>query len=89
MRGVYPIEVEKTLATTPTWRRPRSAWTTNSTASRLAAFVVASPPSARKPQAYLKQPGQPQVPRDIAVLDELLRGVPARSAHQLQSRVGS
>ncbi len=60
---------------------------------RLAAFVVLKPGISATPETlkqHPRQPGQLQVPRDIAVLDEPLRGITGKILRtELQSRVGS
>lgn len=93
--NIYPIEVEKTLATHPDVAEAAVIGVDDQQyGQRLAAFVVLKPGVSATPET-LKQHVRDnlanyKVPRDIAVLDELPRGITGKILRtELQSRVGS
>lgn len=93
--NIYPIEVEKTLATHPDVAEAAVIGVDDQQyGQRLAAFVVLKP-GVSATRETLKQHVRDnlanyKVPRDIAVLDELPRGITGKILRtELQSRVGS
>lgn len=93
--NIYPIEVEKTLATHPDVAEAAVIGVDDQQyGQRLAAFVVLKPGVSATPET-LKQHVRDnlanyKVPRDIAVLDELPRGITGKILRtELQPRVGS
>ena len=92
--NVYPIEVEKTLATHPEVAETAVIGVDDEQyGQRLAAFVVLEPGGSATPDA-LKQHVREnlanyKVPREITVLDELPRGSTGKILRaELQARVG-
>ena len=92
--NVYPIEVEKTLATHPEVAETAVIGVDDEQyGQRLAAFVVLEPGGSATPDA-LKQHirenlANYKVPREITVLDELPRGSTGKILRaELQARVG-
>ena len=92
--NVYPIEVEKTLATHPEVAETAVIGVDDEQyGQRLAAFVVLEPGGSATPDA-LKQHVREnlanyKVPREITVLDELPRGSTGKIRRaELQARVG-
>ena len=92
--NVYPIEVEKTLATHPEVAETAVIGVDDEQyGQRLAAFVVLEPGGSATPDA-LKQHVRAnlanyKVPREITVLDELPRGSTGKILRaELQARVG-
>jgi acyl-CoA synthetase (AMP-forming)/AMP-acid ligase II len=91
--NVYPIEVEKTLATHPEVAEAAVIGVDDEQyGQRLAAFVVLEPGMSATPESlkqYVRENlANYKVPREIAVLDELPRGSTGKILRgELQSRV--